>query len=262
MFLGQPLPDELDGRGAELFAAVGAALRDTGRFRQIATARQRAMGRAGIEISLSAVGVSGFAPTPMPGTRVVLRRLSPDGVAEESPLAATLTQISLADRNFDGNSFAQALFDEKAEHRAFAYGVHNNIPEGPAYPIRTITNGKFRYIRNLRPDDIYIEKHLMGVRGDGALNNPYWSTWMFESGQTEEAARLVKRYMKRPAEELYRTTEDPYELVNVAGDPSYSKIKETLSRALDLWLHEQNDPGAALDTREAHSAAKRGEHIY
>lgn len=83
MFLGQPLPDALDGRGAELFAAVGAALRDTGRFRQIATARQRAMGRAGIELSLSAVGVSGFAPTPMPGTRVVLRRLSPDGVAEE-----------------------------------------------------------------------------------------------------------------------------------------------------------------------------------
>ena len=83
MFLGQPLPDELDGRGAELFAAVGGALRDTGRFRQIATARQRAMGRAGIELSLSAVGVTGFAPTPMPGTRVVLRRLTPDGVAEE-----------------------------------------------------------------------------------------------------------------------------------------------------------------------------------
>ena len=83
MFLGQPLPDELDGRGAELFAAVGAALRDTGRFRQIATARERAMGRAGIELSLSAVGVTGFAPTPMPGTRVVLRRLTPDGVSEE-----------------------------------------------------------------------------------------------------------------------------------------------------------------------------------
>jgi len=188
-----------------------------------------------------------------------------EAIVQYADIAPTLVDLAGGDPgrwNFDGNSFAQALFDEKAEHRAFAYGVHNNIPEGPAYPIRTITNGKFRYIRNLRPDDIYIEKHLMGVRGDGALNNPYWSTWMFESGQTEEAARLVKRYMKRPAEELYRTTEDPYELVNVAGDPSYSKIKETLSRALDLWLHEQNDPGAALDTREAHSAAKRGEHIY
>ncbi|MGY8693289.1 MAG: heparan N-sulfatase, partial [Verrucomicrobiia bacterium] len=81
---------------------------------------------------------------------------------------------------------------------------------GPAYPIRTVTNGEFRYIRNLLPEEIYIEKHLMGVKGNGALNNPYWSTWVFESGQTEKAETIVKRYIKRPAEELYRTSEDPF----------------------------------------------------
>jgi len=32
---------------------------------------------------------------------------TPDGIPEESPLAATLTQISLADRNFDGNNFLE-----------------------------------------------------------------------------------------------------------------------------------------------------------
>ena len=102
----------------------------------------------------------------------------------------------------------------------------------------------------------------MGIRGDGALNNPYWGTWMFESGQTEEAARIVKRYMKRPPEHLYHTAQDPHEQVNLAGDQRYSNIKDELSRELDLWLHDQNDPGVPLDTREAHAAAKRGEHIY
>ena len=36
-------------------------------------------------------------------------------------------------------------------------------------------------LRNLTPDEIYIEKHLMGISGDGSLNNPYWATWIFSS---------------------------------------------------------------------------------
>ena len=188
-----------------------------------------------------------------------------DGIVQYADFAPTFVELAggdAGDHNFDGTSFLGTLFDCKKPHRSFAYGVHNNIPEGPAYPIRTVTNGEFRYIRNLSPDEIYIEKHLMGVKGNGALNNPYWSTWVFESGQTEEAEAIVKRYIKRPAEELYRTSEDPFELTNLVGDPRYAAIKEELSRELDLWMHDQNDPGIPMDTREAHTAAKKGKHIY
>lgn len=188
-----------------------------------------------------------------------------DAMVQYADVAPTLVELAGGDPNrypFDGDSFVASLLDSKKSHREYAYGVHNNIPEGPAYPIRTVTNGEFRYLRNLLPDEIYIEKHLMGMRGDGALNNPYWSTWVFESGQTEDAAWLVKRYMKRPAEELYRTSDDSYELVNVAGDPRYAVVKNELSRELDRWLHDQNDPGLPVDTREAHTAAKNGKHIY
>jgi len=188
-----------------------------------------------------------------------------DAMVQYADFAPTFVDLAGGDPSghpFDGTSFAKSLRDPSQSHRKYAYGVHNNIPEGPAYPIRTVTNGEFRYIRNLTPDEIYIEKHLMGTRGDGALNNPYWSTWVFESGQTEEAAKIVKRYMKRPPEQLYRTAGDPYELIDLAGDPRYAQIKAELSRELDLWMHDQNDPGAAIDTREAHSAAKNGKHIY
>ena len=188
-----------------------------------------------------------------------------DAIVQYVDVVPTLVELAGGDPSgypFDGESFIGSLIDSSKAHRDYAYGVHNNIPEGPAYPIRTVTNGEFRYIRNLSPDEIYIEKHLMGIRGDGALNNPYWATWMFQSGQTEEAAWLVKRYMKRPAEQLYRTAEDPFELVNLAGDPRFAEIRAELSRELDHWLHTQNDPGAPVDTREAHAAAKKGEHIY
>lgn len=188
-----------------------------------------------------------------------------DAMVQYVDVAPTLVELAGGNPEaypFDGDSFVSSLLDSQKSHREYAYGVHNNIPEGPAYPIRTVTNGEFRYIRNLLPDEIYIEKHLMGIRGDGALNNPYWATWMFQSGQTEEAAGLVKRYMKRPAEQLYRTSDDPYEMTNLVGDSRYAKIKAELSRALDHWLHDQNDPGVPLDTREAHAAAKKGKHIY
>ncbi len=188
-----------------------------------------------------------------------------DSIVQYADFAPTFVDLAggdASDHDFDGTSFLGTLFNREKPHREYAYGVHNNIPEGPAYPIRTVSNGEFRYIRNLLPDEIYIEKHLMGTRGSGALNNPYWSTWVFESGQTEKAETLVKRYMKRPAEQLYRTSEDPFELTDLAGDSRYAAIKAELSRELDLWMFDQQDPGIPMDTREAHAAAKEGKHIY
>jgi uncharacterized sulfatase len=165
-------------------------------------------------------------------------------------------------QQFDGQSFHQVLLGNKHQHRQYAFALHNNLPEGPAYPIRSITNGQFRYIRNLRPDEIYIEKHLMGSQGDGSLNNPYWSTWVFQAWNNEHTYRLVKRYTSRPPEQLYQTAQDPYELTNLANDPAYAEVKAKLSNELDRWLVAQGDPGIPQDTHEAWRAAKRGQHLY
>ena len=163
---------------------------------------------------------------------------------------------------FDGTSFLPVLRGETDQHRSYVYGVHNNIPEGPAYPIRTVSDGEYRYIRNLRPDEIYIEKHLMGVAGEGRLNNPYWATWVWRAWEDAHTYKLVKRYTHRPAEQLYHTAEDPYELTDLAESSAHAGIRKRLRRELDRWLEEQGDPGAAQDTREAIEAARRGEHLY
>lgn len=174
------------------------------------------------------------------------------------------TILDLAGKNpkagdFDGTSFLPVLHGKRDTHRKYAYGLHNNIPEGPPYPIRTVTDGTYRYIRNLLPDEIYIEKHLMG---GGRLNNPYWATWLEAAGNNAHTYKLVKRYTRRPAEELYHTAKDSSELTNLAGNPEMQKIQAKLSAELDRWLEEQNDPGAPQDTFEAHQAAKKGEHLY
>ena len=169
---------------------------------------------------------------------------------------------SAESKNFDGRSFLPVLTDGVKEHRKFAFGLHNNIPEGPRYPIRTVTDGEVRYIRNYLPEELYIEKHLMGSKGDGKLNNPYWSTWVFESWNKPEIYNLVKRYTSRPAEQLYHTAKDNYEMTNLASDPAHAAIKAKLSAKLDAWMKAQGDPGAPQDTTEAIAAARKGKHLY
>lgn len=182
--------------------------------------------------------------------------------ADVAPTLVDLAGGSESDFDYDGSSFQASLRDPDVAHRKYAYGIHNNIPEGPSYPIRTVTNGEYRYIRNLTPDEIYIEKHLMGLDGNGFLNNPYWGTWVFGTSGNQWTETLVKRYMKRPAEQLYHTKSDPFELNDRSDDGSLAAIKAELSGELDRWLAEQGDPGIPLDTREAHAAAKKGKHKF
>ena len=185
-------------------------------------------------------------------------------LVQYADVVPTLLEVAgvKSEHAFDGSSFAAVLRGEKVTHREYAYAAHNNIPEGPAYPVRSVTNGEWRYIRNLLPEELFIEKHLMGLLGGATVHNPYWSSWMATALDNERTYKLVKRYMRRPAEELYHTAEDAHELVNLIDKPEHAEIKAKLAAALDRWLVEQNDPGAAQDVPEVHQAAKRGEHVY
>ena len=186
-------------------------------------------------------------------------------MVQYADIAPTLLEAAGGDvrhADFDGSSFLPVLEGRELQHRRYTYGMHNNIPEGPAYPIRSVSNGRYRYIRNLRPEEIYIEKHVMGVNGDGGLNNPYWSTWVWEASTNQHTYDLVKRYTRRPPEELYDTQSDPYEMTNRIDDESLAEIKAELQAELHRWMQEQSDPGAAQDTPEAHQAAKKQQHLY
>ena len=73
---------------------------------------------------------------------------------------------------------------------------------------------------------------------------------------------LVKRYMRRPSEQLYRTASEPYEMNNVVKKPELAETKNRLSDALDQWMIEQQDPGADVDTEQALKAARKGQHLH
>lgn len=143
---------------------------------------------------------------------------------------------------FDGASFAAVLAGKTDRHRDYAYAIHNNAPEGPEYPIRSVTDGEWRYIRNLAPERAYVENHVMGLAGNKAITNAHWPTWVEAAKRDPEASRLVVRYTRRPAEELYHTAADPFEGVNLASDAASQAAKGRLAAALDRWLAEHECP--------------------
>ena len=155
-------------------------------------------------------------------------------------------------KKFDGSSFLSILKGEENTHRKYAYFMHNNVPEGPPYPIRSITDGTYHYIRNLKPKNLYLEKHLM----TRMPLNKFWSSWIFESTTNQKIMNLVNRYMKRPFEELYFPKSDPNEMKNLAEEISLKKIKKRLSNQLDFWMKQQGDEGIKLDTYEAMNKTK------
>lgn len=167
-----------------------------------------------------------------------------------------------SDISLDGSSFMAVLNGESDRHRSYVFGMHNNVPEGPAYPIRSITDGEYHYIQNLLPEEIYIEKHLMGVKGKGLLNNPYWGTWIWDSTENARTYELVKRYMRRPSEQLYRLSDDRYEMNNLADEAELADVKVKLKQQLAEWMERQGDPGVEQDTFDSLQAARKNKHRF
>jgi len=184
-----------------------------------------------------------------------------DALVQYCDVAPTLLEAAGAKSDeFDGSSFLSVLRGESDRHRKFVFGMHNNLPEGPAYPIRSISDGTHRYIQNLRPQEIYIEKHLMG---NAKHATGYWSSWMGVDPLTKpQTYELTRRYVSRPEEQLYHTVSDPYELKNLVEEQEYAQTRNELRAALERWMNDQNDPGAPVDTPEALKSARKGEHLH
>lgn len=180
--------------------------------------------------------------------------------ADVTPTLIELAGGEVDEAHFDGRSFADVLQGKSDTHRRFAYSLHNNLPEGPAYPIRSVTDGTHRYIRNLKPGEPHVIKWVMGTSKE---HNDYWSSWLAANPMTQpRIGELASRILVRPAEQLYEPSADPHNLRNRADDPALAEPMQRLSAALDAWLEEQQDPGIPVDTPEALKASRQGRHLH
>jgi len=181
-----------------------------------------------------------------------------DALVQVADIVPTLVEAAGGDPkplDLDGESFLPVLRGEKDTHRRYVYGLHNNVPEGRPYPIRSIRDDEFHYIVNLKHEELYHEKHLMTPGQAQRYDLQWWGALRdaAESGDPK-AKMLFEKYHQRPAEELYRVDEDVWELNNLADEPKFAPVKARLRAELERWMRQQNDSGAAMDTEEAYQA--------
>lgn len=101
---------------------------------------------------------------------------------------------------------------------------------------RSVRDKQYRYTRNFYPNIPYYPhvsygercnclKELRRLAAEGAL------------------PPLAAQYMtdRRPAEELFDSENDPYEVHNLAGDEKYNSIQQRLRQALDEWMLAARD---------------------
>jgi arylsulfatase A-like enzyme len=178
-----------------------------------------------------------------------------------SDLAPTFLELAgiEAPEVMTGKNMAELLTSNRSGiiepgKRAFILtGKERHVPcqeeDMSGYPCRAIRNHDFLYIRNFKPDlwpagtPEYL-KATIPYYWLGDCDNGPTKTYMTENRELDEQHRHFWElaFGKRPAEELYDCRKDPGQLVNLAYDPEYSDIKESLAMQLMEQLRMTGDP--------------------
>jgi arylsulfatase A-like enzyme len=122
---------------------------------------------------------------------------------------------------------------------------HANVRRGDlSYPCRCVRTKDYLYIRNLRPDRWAAgdPEYYYSVGPFGDVDPTRTKGFILDHrDQPRVSPFFAICFGKRPAEELYMRS-DPDQVKNVAADPAYTKVKETLGAKIDTWMRKTGDP--------------------
>lgn len=151
------------------------------------------------------------------------------------------TVLSLAgiepDERLDGIPF---LGPHAREGRGLAF-AHADRFDAVYDRARSVSDGRFRYVRNLDTElphlipnayreNLPLMRDLYALRESGPARPEQWQC----------ASRT------RPAEELYDSRDDPWEVRNLVDSTEHAEVLQRLRQELDAWLEETGDLGLVL----------------
>ncbi|MCK5945081.1 MAG: sulfatase-like hydrolase/transferase, partial [Planctomycetes bacterium] len=182
------------------------------------------------------------------GTRVPLLVRFPDGARQGEvdqrvvqfvdfgPTVLSLCGVE-PDRRLDGVPFLGPFARDGGGH---AYS-HADRFDAVYDRVRSVSDGRFRYVRNYVTDQPYLIANayreripmtadLYALRGRDDVPPAQW-----QFAATE-----------RPREELYDSSKDPWETRNLIDDPAHARRANELRSRLDRWIAATGDLGFVL----------------
>ncbi|HEY1081906.1 MAG TPA: sulfatase/phosphatase domain-containing protein, partial [Prosthecobacter sp.] len=129
-------------------------------------------------------------------------------------------------------------------------------PNDWGYPVRAIRTPEFLYVHNYHPER-------------WPACNPETDFGNCDPSPTKELLKALggtyfeMSFGKRPADELYRLSDDPHGIRNLANDPAFASVMSGLKEQMFTLLKEEKDPralgnGAIFDTYKYTATRKKG----
>lgn len=133
----------------------------------------------------------------------------------------------------DGKPF---LGTYETDPRAYVHAYRGRMDE--RYDLsRAVRDETFLYVRNYMPQRIYGQYLWYLWRAPSMLS---WEE-EYEKSRLNDVQRRF--FESKPAEELYRISDDPHTVNNLANDPAYEEALEHLRAANTDWMLETIDLG-------------------
>ena len=135
---------------------------------------------------------------------------------------------------YHGQSWIDILGNGKAKHHKTMFASHTFHEITMYYPMRAVWDGDFKLIWNIASGLPY------------PFASDLWasSTWQAQLEKGDDALygyMNVGSYVNRPPFELYNVKENRYEAVNLAGNPEYADVLESLKKKLKEFQKSTND---------------------
>ncbi len=157
-------------------------------------------------------------------------------VVEHIDLAAA--SLALAGLPVPEGMHARNILAPAYQAREFAFSARDRCDE-TVDRIRCVRSERFKYIRNFYPERPYLQPNQYK---DG---KPIVQTMRaLHTARKLDAAQSLIMAGSRPEEELYDLQADPFELNNLAADPSQADQLGRMREALAEWIAASPDRGS------------------
>ncbi len=167
-------------------------------------------------------------PDKAPAGRVCHSLISTVDLAP-SLLAAAGVQ---ADGDMHGRDATGMFADPDSEIREYVHVERNWHNHDDSQ--RGVRDARFKYIHNGRP--------RVWTSSSDLMSSASWTSLLEARYRNELTAEQMRLFMvPRAAEELYDTENDPWEFVNLAGDPNYAAVLTRLRRECARWRAATDD---------------------
>jgi len=172
------------------------------------------------------------------------------GFVDFAPTMLTLAGADIPDRmegkNFLGNT---------AVDKPFIYGYRDRADD--CYDVaRSIYDGRYLYVRHFMPHKPYIQNAVIFNKG----KNSYEELFRLKE-ENELPPEAQDMFSRKPVEEVYDLTSDPYELNNLIESEELSSVITQLRTNLFDWMREHHDTGL-LNEGEMMLRAKAWGSVY